>query len=137
MQRFPDYMQRRDATAAATGVMQIPIGTRLAFRARANKELVRVQVDFSSDREDSRGAAGLRGERPLAADRMGFRCELGPLARDTTLSFSLLDANGIKTREPIQLALSAVADEPPQVTARLAGSARRLRRRPACPWRER
>ncbi len=59
-ERFPDYMQRRDATAAATGVMQIPIGTQLTFRARANKELVRVQVDFSADKKTPAAARSLR-----------------------------------------------------------------------------
>ena len=135
-QRFPEYMQRRDAAAAATGVMQIPIGTRLTFHARANKELVRVQVDFASDQKPP-APSRVFAAKDLAADRMGFRCELAPLARDTTLSFSLLDADGIKTREPIQVALAAVADEPPQVTARLAGIGSAITPRCACRWRER
>jgi hypothetical protein len=52
---------------------------------------------------------------------MGFRYALAPMRRDTTLLFTLLDADGIKSREPIPLALVAVADEPPQLAVRLAG----------------
>jgi hypothetical protein len=41
--------------------------------------------------------------------------------QDTTLLFTLLDADGISSREPVRLALVAVPDTPPQLAVRLAG----------------
>jgi hypothetical protein len=59
--------------------------------------------------------------RQMSADRMGFSYEMPPLMQDTTLLLTLLDADGIRSREPVRLALVAVPDTPPQLAVRLAG----------------
>ncbi|MGO8691694.1 MAG: hypothetical protein ACLQLG_18900, partial [Thermoguttaceae bacterium] len=41
---YPAYMELSDAPIPVTGVMQIPMGTQLTLHARANKELVQVQI---------------------------------------------------------------------------------------------
>ena len=41
--------------------------------------------------------------------------------QDTTLVFTLFDADGILGREPVRLSLVAVPDQPPQVAVRLSG----------------
>jgi hypothetical protein len=103
-----------------TGVMQIPMGSRVTVRASAaSKELVRVEL------------SSVVGDRPLPArvldygnlttDRRGFSYPLEPLLKDTTLLFTLTDSDGIKSREPVRLALVALADQPPQVAVQLDG----------------
>ena len=41
--------------------------------------------------------------------------------KDTTLLFTLTDADGIKGRDPVRLVLVAVADQPPQMAVQLDG----------------
>ncbi len=117
---YPAYMDRPPHTLAVAGAMQIPLATRVVVCGRANKELRSVRIEFPPAERRPAVVQVIEG-RALAADRMGFRYALAPVRRDTTLLFTLLDADGIKSREPIPLALVAVADEPPQLAVRLAG----------------
>ena len=59
--------------------------------------------------------------KDLSADRRGFNYTLESLDKDTTLLFTLLDSDGIKSREPVRLGLAAVADQAPQIAAQLDG----------------
>lgn len=119
---LPAYIGRRRTTLPVTGVMQIPMGSRVKVHAAgANKELVGVQV------------AGIVGDKTLpprmldagkgeiAEDRRGFSCKLEPLLADTTLLFTLTDTDGITSREPVRLVLTPTPDQPPQVAVRLDG----------------
>ncbi len=117
--KYPAYMERAERDLPATGVLHVPQGTEVTVRATANKDLVGVQVDSTA------------GERPLsrtqltrndlAADGRSFSFTLQALDEDTTLLFTLSDTDGITGREPVPLTLVAVADNPPQLTARLQG----------------
>ena len=117
---LPAYMRRKQQPLPVTGVMQIPMGSRVTIHAAgANKELVSVQVN------------SVVGDRPqpektieadkLAADRRGFSLSLEPLMADTTLLFTLTDTDGIKNRDPQRLMLASTPDQPPQVAAQLDG----------------
>ena len=79
-----------------------------------------MQIDFPSDRRPPRPPQVLEAGTWLP-DRMGFSYALQPLMQDTTLLFTLRDTDGIKSREPVRLALVAVPDKPPQLAVRLAG----------------
>jgi len=116
---FPAYMDLGPRTEPVTGVMPIRMGTRVTVVARTNKPLVRVQVDHAAEEEQSSSRAAVVTE--LTEDRRGFRWALEPLLKDSTLLFTLHDADGIKSREPVRLALVTVPDEPPQLAVRLAG----------------
>ena len=118
--QYPKYMERTGTPIPVTGVMQIPMGTRLTLHARANKELGSVQIDFPSEQKTAPAPKVLESG-DLAADRMGFSYVLPPLMQDSTLLFTLRDTDGISSREPVRLALVAVPDTPPQLTVRLAG----------------
>ena len=115
--QYPKYMGREARTLPVTGVMQIPMGTNVAIRARSNKELVRIQVD--SVLEEKPGPPLIL--EPAGSRRDGFRHSLKSLGADKTLLFTLLDSDGIRSREPVRLALAMVADEPPELAVRLAG----------------
>jgi hypothetical protein len=135
---LPAYIRRKQPSLPVTGVMQVPMGSRLTVEAsEANKELVRVDVGtMVGDRLDpatvlTASGVGQTSQPPgqignlppgeLAADRRGFTYRLGPLWSDTTLQFFLSDTDGITGRDPVSLALVPVPDQPPQVAAQLDG----------------
>ncbi|MGH7135113.1 MAG: hypothetical protein ACREHD_05190, partial [Pirellulales bacterium] len=111
---YPAYMKRVPADVPVTGVMPLPLGTRIIVRARATKPLTGAQVDYLVDDRPQTRKFDLGGERD-------FEFTIDHLTSDQTLSFSLLDTDGVGNRGPIQLALTAVADEPPQVDVQLEG----------------
>lgn len=114
---FPAYMVRQPRSVRAAGLMQFPQGTRIRVRGRANKPLVRLAVE-SDSQEHPRPAQTLT---PDVGDPTAFQLRLPPLAGNTTLLFTLHDADGIKSREPVRLALSASEDRPPEFSVRLEG----------------
>lgn len=111
---YPAYMKRVPAEVSVTGIMPLPVGTRITVRAHATKPLDEARVDYLIE-----GAPRTR-KMPLSGER-DFSFTIDCLLADQTLSFSLLDTDGVRNRGPIQLALTAVPDEPPQVEIQLDG----------------
>ncbi len=117
---LPAYIGRKEPPLPVSGVMQIPAGSRVTVRAAAaNKDLVQVQVNGIVDDRPAPPKV-LKGS-DLTADRRGFSYALGPLLKDTTLLFTLTDADGIRGRDPVRLALVPLPDRPPQVAVQLDG----------------
>ena len=111
---YPAYMKRAPADVPVTGVMPLPVGTRIKVEASATKDLRQAQIDYLADDAPQSRKFALDGRRD-------FDFTIDRLASDQTLSFALLDADGVTNRGPIQLALTAVPDEPPQVDVRIEG----------------
>jgi hypothetical protein len=111
---YPAYMKRAAAEIPVTGVMPLPIGTRVTVRAQATKNLRQAQVDYLAQEVPQTHKISLAGSRE-------FDFTIDCLTADQTLSFSLVDTDGVSNRGPIQLALTAVADEPPQIDVQLEG----------------
>ncbi len=117
---LPSYIGRKQPPLPVTGVMQIPMGSRVTVLAgQANKDIVGVRVN--SVVGDRAGPARLLGDSELAADRRGFSCKFDPLMTDTTLLFTLTDSDGIESRDPVRLTLVATPDQPPQMSVQLDG----------------
>jgi len=117
---LPAYIRRRQPPLPVTGVMQVPMGSRVVVcAAQANKDLVRVRVSSASD--DPAVPAKTSEEAALTADRRGFSYTLERLDRDVTLLFTLFDTDGIASREPVRLVLVAAPDQPPQPAVQLDG----------------
>ncbi|GAG18371.1 unnamed protein product, partial [marine sediment metagenome] len=53
--------------------------------------------------------------------RRGFQHTLESLDEDQTLLFTLLDADGITSREPVRLSLAVLPDQPPKLAVELQG----------------
>jgi hypothetical protein len=113
--RYPDYMARPPQTVAVIGVMQVPKGTEVRVDGQANKGLVRVDVESALDDPEFKRAAMEPAGEP------GFQYTLPLVEKDRTLLFTLLDTDNIRGREPIRLALAAVADQPPELPVQLQG----------------
>jgi hypothetical protein len=117
---YPAYTRRASRDVPVSGLMQLPRGTAITILAEANKPLLEVQIDDVADEN-----APVTHHLGLAAEhgspQTTFEYALARLDADKTLLFTLRDADGIRSREPIRLALSAVADEAPQVKVALKG----------------
>lgn len=116
---YPAYTGRKATRNPASGSVSLPRGSRVVVHAAANKDLVRVQVDRTVG--DQAGLPEWIDFSADSTDRRHFRYAVDALDKETTLLFSLSDADGIKTREPIRLSLTPIADDPPRVAVQLQG----------------
>jgi len=123
--RYPAYIGRKDRTLPVSGEMRLPAGTQVKLRARANKELVRVQIDRHIEIDASGSELRLPLQtieaHQLTGQRRSFEHWVGTVRENTRLLFTLSDTDKIKTREPVQLKLAALPDEPPHLEVRLDG----------------
>lgn len=117
---LPAYINRQQTPLPVTGVMQVPMGSRVTVRAsQANKEIVSVRVvTIVADRPSP---AKTLSQSDMTADHRGFSYPLPPLTADTMLLFTLTDTDGIQSRDPVRLMLVPVPDASPQMTVRLDG----------------
>ncbi len=114
---YPAYTGRPAGIVPATGLVQLPAGTKITIQCQANKDLVEVPVSM------------VQGDKPPTqlevqlspADPRHFTLQLPELMEDTTLLFDLHDADGIHSRDPVRLTLTALPDEAPIVALRLRG----------------
>ncbi|HEY1785111.1 MAG TPA: hypothetical protein VGG30_06150, partial [Pirellulales bacterium] len=117
---YPAYMNREPRDLAVAGAMSVPRGTEVSVRAETNKDIVQVQIDDLSEGQTPVAhkldltAGGSPGDRQ-------FEYVIPALDRDTTLRFTLLDSDGIRSRDPVRLALAVLDDEAPQVRVALTG----------------
>ena len=130
---YPDYFHKfSEQGVRVSGVMQRPQGSKLTLHARCNKELVEVAID----RLDGQKLVRLAPLKMTggAANRKAFDYIIDKFDADQTLLFTLHDTDGIHTREPYRLTLTAKPDEPPQVTLRLRGIGMAITPKARLPW---
>jgi hypothetical protein len=111
---YPGYLNRPPQTLAATSGMRIPVGTSLVVRAGASKRLTEVVAD--SQLRDTSSTASYTNQ-PVGEVEFDY----GQLIADDTLLIHLRDIDGIASRVPYRLSLSATPDELPQVAVNLQG----------------
>jgi hypothetical protein len=116
--RFPAYTHFAPREIPVTGAMQLPQGTQVTIHATANKDLVRVQIESALDEQP--GPPEILA-LPKSGDRRSFQHVVARLDKDKTLLFTLLDDDGIRSREPLRLSLAAIVDEPPRLALQLQG----------------
>lgn len=118
---YPEYTARAPRDLPVTGAMQLPRGSQIKVLAKSNKPLVKVQVETASGQDSLLRETidiALPGGR---GGRQEFEFNLARLDTDATIAFTLFDTDGIRTRQPIRLAITATPDEPPQLSTRLHG----------------
>ncbi len=113
---YPKYLGRPPQRLPVTGAMQLPAGSQVTVRAKSSKDLAAVQIDWADDQPVPTETITVAG-----ADRRAFSYALGQLAKDRILLFTLLDTDGIRSRDPVRLTLGAVPDEPPRLALQLRG----------------
>src|SRR6476660_10576994 len=110
----PEYLARDSRRLPVTGGMRIPEGTRLTLHANATKPLTTAQIREAKDKKDTALAIADNGPQTLDYD-------YGTLTADDVLLLSVTDTDGVATREPYRVSLSAVRDEVHQIAVRLSG----------------
>jgi hypothetical protein len=124
---YPSYLHRASRAQPVTGIMQVPAGSRVTVKGHANKDLVKVEVDYPTPVKKGQKPTDKSFEtHTLVLPQAGgtsrsFEFPVESLDSDLTLSFTLHDVDGIKSREPFRLALSATPDAAPQLHLRLKG----------------
>jgi hypothetical protein len=113
---YPKYLGRPTQRLPVTGAMQIPAGSQVTVHAKASKDLAGVQVDLADEQPGPPESLPIPG-----TERRTFTYALGTLDKDRTVLFTLLDTDGIRSRDPMRLTLGAVADEPPRLALQLRG----------------
>ncbi|HVU86937.1 MAG TPA: hypothetical protein VHD36_06430 [Pirellulales bacterium] len=116
---YPGYMNRSPRELRVTGAMQVPLGTKVTVRARASKDLRRAEISYPIDASTNHTESIDLPQQ--GNDLRTIQFQLPDLAADTTLNFTLFDTDGIHNRRPFVVSLSAVADEPPQLSLQLQG----------------
>ncbi len=111
---YPEYLGRETRRLPVTGGMRIPEGTRLVLHASSTKPLTAARVRGSQDKGEKSLDLGDRAEQKLSWD-------YGTLNSDDVLIVSVTDIDGVASREPYRVSLSAVKDDVPQVAVRLSG----------------
>jgi hypothetical protein len=123
--KYPAYMGRSEQTLKASGLMQIPLGTELLLRGRANKPLVDARIDIiEGEKKESHSTKDASAANKLSLKSpQELEYKLGTLLADQSLSFHLHDADGIESREgdAVRLNLTVRPDESPRVGMRLSG----------------
>jgi hypothetical protein len=95
---------------------QLPRGTRVKVRARANKDLTLVELwDSQRDTTTTIDVAG------AGSDPRMVEYEVESLQGDLTLALTLHDTDGVVSDPPIRLFVAGVEDQPPTVAATLRG----------------
>ena len=94
--------------------MRIPEGTQLVLHASSTKPLTAARVHELEGQARHALDLGNQAEQKL-------RWEYGTLTADDVLIVSVTDADGVASREPYRVSLSAVKDDVPQVAVRLSG----------------
>jgi hypothetical protein len=114
---YPAYTRivPRDLPARSVEVAQ---GSKITVHATANKDLVEASIQRLSS-ESAVPLATLKLSDK--SDRRHFSYTIDRLDETQTLLFTLFDADGIHSREPVRLNLTARPDEPPRVGVRFRG----------------
>jgi hypothetical protein len=100
--------------------MDVPRGSRVTVRGKANKPLkeASVEIVYGETAQKPKLLANLPLEPSEPSD---FSYVIEHLNEPQDLRFTLADEDGIRTRQPILLSIAAVNDDPPQVEVRLRG----------------
>ncbi len=126
---YPDYTQLATQTLDVRGTMEVPKGSRVTVLGVANKPLRQASVEISYGDAAGQQRPKLRSDVSLdPADPSRFRFAIqdvqgnqrvDQLLDTQDLHFNLEDYDGIRTRQPIVLSVTALEDQVPQVEIRL------------------
>ncbi len=111
---YPEYLSRQPRRLPVTGGIRIPEGTRLTLHANSTKPLSAAHVHAAKDKKEINLTLANNGPQKLDYD-------YGILTADDVLLVNVTDTDGVATREPYRVSISAVRDEVPQVAVRLSG----------------
>lgn len=116
---LPGYLGGGRRDPPASRAVAVPRGSRLEVTFRATKPLTAARIigRFAAEAADVVLASVETAATPPVDT---ISAEIPLLDGDCTLAATFTDTDGLATREPITLALTAVPDEPPRLAVQLA-----------------
>jgi len=120
--------QEPEDVLAVTGIMPIPEGTQVVVEASATKGLASVQCQIAGEQTKTKMIAVPEGGRQ-------FQLPLGSIRRNTVVSMTLTDTDGVSNRQPARLQIRVVPDQAPQIDVRLADIGKAITPRARLPLR--
>ncbi len=118
---LPAYLVDNDSVASTRKIeylpsgTQVPLGSQVYLRSRANKPLNRVIVASPETNQNT------LLEGPFTEDGYGLQIDLGLLKANQTLELTLVDTDQVTSERPIRIAIAVIPDEVPRVDIRLRG----------------
>src|SRR4051794_13000992 len=97
---YPEYLARQPRRLPVTGGMRIPEGTRLTLHANSTKPLSAARIQIAKDKKERALTLVESGPKKIDYD-------YGTLRADDVLLVSVTDTDGVTTREPYRISLSA------------------------------
>ncbi|MFW6169251.1 MAG: hypothetical protein ACODAD_02095, partial [Planctomycetota bacterium] len=119
---FPDYLLNeelslwRPRTIELAGGTQLPMGTRVTLRSRANKDLRKVVIHNKQTEQTTTLPIAQQGQDPRA-----FEYVVEQLDERISLAVTLHDTDGVVNEPPIPLYVAGMEDQPPSVNVTLNG----------------
>ncbi len=111
---FPEYLGRTPQTIPVSGRVELPEGTQAVCRLEVNKPLQSVRVHDPALQVDLPTQMEAENDQ-----RVSFPITVGQ--EDRVLLVTMLDQDGVENREPYRVVLSALLDQPPEVSVQLRG----------------
>ncbi len=111
---FPTYLGRAPQTVPVSGRIELPEGTTALCRLSANKSLEAIRVHDPAEQTDL--PAQLSASN---AEEATLQVKIDEV--DRVLLVTMLDSDGVENREPYRLVISAIPDQPPEVSVQLRG----------------
>jgi len=122
---LPDYLGGGTRVLPPARVVQVPRGSSVEIACTSTKPLSTATMVASAVGAGAVGASDEeRWDVLTAPPADGDRTVVGRIAAvdaDSTVVVQFTDADGLVNREPVTFVISALADEPPQVSMRLLG----------------
>ena len=116
---FPSYMVDQESGRWTkreidwSSGLQLPVGTNLKIRCRANKPLSQIYAyDKTTDKMNVLTPTG---------DPEWFELSVPSIADALTYEFVLKDTDGVVAEDPHRISIGAIEDEAPQINTRLSG----------------
>ena len=127
---YPDYIGVEDAIDEDSGDMVVPEGTRVDLTVAFNKAIAEATVEFETfpdededenRNENSEGPARAPYENlPLTIDGKTGRASF-TVTRNGLYRIMATDHAGLRSGDPLEYYVSAIADSPPELTLRRPG----------------
>jgi len=111
---YPAYMQRSALSKSFSGRVELPEGAQAVCRVETNQMLSEVTVHEPAHQHDLPTTIDTGNSQTFS-----FALDIG--IEDRVLLLTMRSREGIENREPYRIVVSAVRDEPPEVSVRVRG----------------
>ena len=112
--RPPEYLRRAEYSRSFSHRIELEEGTKAICRLEANKRITTVDVHEPAKEQGVHSDISEDGSNQ-------FSFPIDVEQEDRVFLINMVDEDGVRNREPYRMVVSAITDEPPEVSIRLRG----------------